>query len=45
MKIVKYGAVLIGAYLVVNYADGAATDAKAGGNALSSIVKSLQGRN
>lgn len=45
MKIVKYGAVLIGAYLVVNYASGAEGDAKAGGNALSSIVKSLQGRN
>lgn len=45
MKIVKYGAVLIGAYLIVNYATGAEGDAKSIGNAGSSIIKSLQGRN
>lgn len=44
-KIVFYGAVLIGLFLVVVYYKGTASDINAGGGALGNLVLFLQGRN
>lgn len=44
MKIVKYGAVLIGIYLGVNYFSGVSSDAKSIGSAGGTIINSLQGK-
>lgn len=43
-KALKYAAGAIALYIVVAYASGASKDAAAGGGALSSIIRSFQGR-
>lgn len=43
-QLAKYGAVLIGLYLVVYYSTGAGTVAEKGSAGAATIVKSLQGR-
>lgn len=43
-KAVKYGAALIGVYLVVVYATGASKVTSAGATGLSGVIANLQGR-
>lgn len=44
MKVIKYGAVLIGIYLVVSYATGAGKLLTSGSSAAGTLVQRLQGR-
>jgi hypothetical protein len=44
MKAIKYGAVLIGLYLVVYYSTGTGVLAEQGSAGAATVVKALQGR-
>lgn len=43
-KVITYGAILIGLFLVVVYYRGASSDAQAGASGIGSIISLLQGR-